>query len=108
MLLSFNMLSSQENVIKEENEIRVQGWSTHKADFKAFKLAISPRLEALLYSKERLGSITDSPLPPSQLSLHLVTLSSQVTSSSILSFLVIYFSLSVVANSYLFCSCNQG
>merc|ERR550519_25690 len=69
---------AQETVIKEENEIRVQGWSTQRADFKAFKLAISPRLEALLSSKERLASITDSPLPPSQFSLHLVTLSSQL------------------------------
>ena len=74
-------LSSQEAVVKEENEIRRQGWVTCKADFKAFKLAISPRLEALLFSKERLASVTDSPLLLSQLSLHLVNLPSQVAST---------------------------
>ena len=72
---------TQENVTKEEIEIRKQGWTTFKADFKPFNLAISPRLEALLLSGERLASLTDSPLFPSHLSLQLVTFSSQVTSS---------------------------
>ena len=106
------MAFTQENVTKEEIEIRKQGWTTFKADFKPFNLAISPRLEALLLSGERLASLTDSPLFPSQLSLQLVAISSQVTSSkensSTLSFLVINFPLSVVANSYLLCGCNEG
>jgi len=69
---------AEENVTKEEIEIRKQGWTTFKADFKPFNLAISPRLEALLLSGERLASLTDSPLFPSHLSLQLVTFSSQL------------------------------
>ena len=72
---------TQEAATHEENDIRKHGSTTFKADFKAFNLAISPRLEALLYSGEKLASITDSPLLPSQLSLQLATLSSQVTST---------------------------
>ena len=75
-------LSTQEAAIQEENEIRKHGTTILKADFKAFNLAISPRLEALLYSGEKLASLTDSPLLPSHLSLHLVNLSSQVTSTT--------------------------
>lgn len=75
----FFMVFAQEDVTKEESEIRKQGWTTYIADFKAFNLAISPRLEALLLSGERLAVLTDSPLLPSQLSLQLVTLSSQAT-----------------------------
>ena len=80
----FKMLSiilTQESVVKEENKIRKHGLTscTYKADFKLFKLVISPRLESLLFSGERLASLTDSPLLPSQLSLQLVTLPSQVT-----------------------------
>ena len=71
---------TQEAAIEEENEIRKHGSTSLKADFKAFNLAISPRLEALLYSGDRLASLTDSPLLPSQLSLQLVHLPSQVTS----------------------------
>ena len=63
-----------------ENVIRKHGSTRLKADFKAFNLAINPRLEALLYSGDRLASLTDSPLLPSQLSLQLVNLSYQVTS----------------------------
>ena len=66
---------TQEAATHEENDIRKHGSTTFKADFKAFNLAISPRLEALLYSGEKLASITDSPLLPSQLSLQLATLS---------------------------------
>jgi len=68
---------AEEAATHEENDIRKHGSTTFKADFKAFNLAISPRLEALLYSGEKLASITDSPLLPSQLSLQLATLSSQ-------------------------------
>merc|ERR1719234_1097025 len=68
---------AQEAAIKEENVIRKHGSTRLKADFKAFNLAINPRLEALLYSGDRLASLTDSPLLPSQLSLQLVNLSYQ-------------------------------
>ena len=69
--------------MKEESEIRRHGLtsSTYKADFKTFNLAISPRLESLLCSGERLASFTDSHILPSQLSLQLVTLSSQVANA---------------------------
>ena len=106
-----SILFTQEAVFKEECEIRKQGWKTFKADFKSFKLAISPQLEALLFSGERLASITDSLCLPSHLSLQLVNLSSQVISGDFLVIILVFtfypFLLSVVANSNLLCSCNQ-
>ena len=79
LLLVQNVLT-QEAAIEVENVIRKHGSTRLKADFKAFNLAINPRLEALLYSGDRLASLTNSPLLPSQLSLQLVNLSYQVTS----------------------------
>ena len=67
--------------MEHENEIIQHGSTTMcRTDFKAFSLAISPLLETLLFSGERLASLTDSPLLPSQLSLQLVALSSEVRS----------------------------
>ena len=75
--------NTQEEVVEHENGIIQHGSTTMcKTDFKAFSLAISPLLETLLFSGERLASLTDSPLLPSQLSLQLVALSSEVRSKS--------------------------
>ena len=69
---------AQEAVTSQENAVRKDGSTTIEVDFESFRLAINPRLQALLSSGEKLAAFSDSTLLPDQLLLKFVGLPHQV------------------------------